>query len=113
MAKSNSALLPERLEIGPLVFSVSDSEDDYLRSIADSHNDTWGYINYGKGSIVLMHSQSAGHKRMALLHEVLHACWHLTDREHTSDEQAILSLAGPLLDALRRNPALVAFLLEE
>ena len=62
---------------------------------------------------ILSPDQNDAHKRMALLHEVLHGCWHLTDKAHQDDEAAIRILAGPLLDTLRRNPLLVAYLVED
>lgn len=82
------------------------------QSVVDDLMDTYGRIKYAQGQIILDPNQSAPHKRMTLLHEVLHGCWHIGDRSHKNDEKAIRALTGPLLDALRRNPELVAYLME-
>lgn len=105
--------LPGHVAIGPLVFRVSDDIHEHNQGVVDSALDTYGRINYAKGLIVLDPNQSDGHKRMALLHEVLHGCWHIGDRSHKNDEKAIRSITGPLLAVLRGNPVLVAYLVAE
>lgn len=105
--------LPERVEIGPLVFSITDGETEHLRAVQDNDGAIWGKIHYPKGEIILDPNQSPSHKRLALLHECLHGVWHLSDRAHESDEDIIRQICAPLLDMLRRNPDLVAYLLSE
>lgn len=104
-------LLPKTIEIGPLTFTVTDNEAVHARNVVKSSEDPWGRVDYGKGEIVLRPEQALPHQRMVLLHEVMHGCWHLTDCTHEGDEKAILALAAPLLDVLRRNPDLVAYLI--
>jgi hypothetical protein len=52
-----------------------------------------------------------------LLHECLHACWSLIgaseDVNDAVEERLTLRLAPVLLEMLRRNPALVAYLTDE
>jgi len=50
-----------------------------------------------------------------LLHEMLHAIWYTVQAGLDEDEQerVVGSIASTLLDTLRRNPSLVAFLLED
>lgn len=48
-----------------------------------------------------------------LLHELIHCCWSITALRATDnpdEEQVATALAPLLLDALRRNPTLVAYL---
>ena len=52
-------------------------------------------------------------QRKSLLHEVIHACNWISGHDDTSsEEQFVRALAFPLLDVLRDNPELVAFLTE-
>jgi hypothetical protein len=104
--------LPNKVTIGPLVYRITDDEVEHLREVT-AEGDTWGTIKYGHGLIVLNPEQSDSHKRLSLLHECLHGCWHLTEFAHQEDEDPIRRITGPLLDVLRRNPDLVAYLLAE
>jgi len=102
--------LPDSIIIGPLVYTVKADEASHAREVWKSSKDGWGAINYGPGEIVLDPDQTTQHRRAALLHEVLHGCWHTTDPQIEGEEAAIRVLALPLLDVLRRNPDLVAYL---
>lgn len=113
MRRSQPMSLPERIVIGPLTFRVSDDIHEHNQGVVDDSLDTYGRIRYGSGDILLDPKQNNAHKRVALFHEVMHGCWHIGDRGHKNDEKAIRSLAAPLLDVLRRNPDLVAYLLAE
>lgn len=101
---------PGTLAIGPLVYAVVSDEAAYLRAVADDKVDIYGSINYGDLRIVLSPRQAAAHQRTALWHEVIHAALHLTDPDLSDEERCVRALAMPLLDVLRRNPALVAYL---
>lgn len=105
--------LPEKVTIGPLVYTVTDDSVAFAQMVAEDLTSTWGYIRYGEGRIILNPNQNEAHKRMCLLHELLHGCWHMSDRDHSDDEKPILALAAPLVDMLRRNPDLVSYLLAE
>ena len=105
--------LPEKVTIGPLVFRVTDDTAEHNQGVVEDLHDTYGRIRYSKGLIILDPNQTDAHKRITLLHEIMHGCWHLGDRSHKNDEKAIRSLTAPLLDVLRRNPDLVAYLLAE
>ena len=106
-------MLPKKVTVGPLAYRVTDDEVEHLRECATDGGDTWGTIKYGRGLILLNPEQDESHKRLALLHECLHACWHLTDFAHQDDEDPVRRITGPLLDVLRRNPELVAYLCAE
>jgi hypothetical protein len=105
--------LPSSVAIGAIIFRVTDEQADHNQSVVDTQVDTYGCINYAKGTIVLDPNQTDQHKRAALLHEVLHGCLHVTAQHLKWEEKAVRLITGPLLDALRRNPALVAYLLED
>lgn len=50
-------------------------------------------------------------QRKSLLHEVIHACnWITGHQDAHNEEEWVRSLAFPLLDVLRDNPRLVAWL---
>ena len=105
--------LPRSITIGPFVYTVTDDDTAHAVAVKRDGVDTWGSISYGLGTIALEPNQNAAHKRVALLHETMHGCWHLTDKQHADDEAAIRILAAPMLDMLRRNPDLVAYLMAE
>lgn len=102
--------LPRTIEIGPLVFEVTNDAAEHNQKSVEFGESTWGRILYAKGKILLNPDQNEAHNRYALFHEVMHGCWHVGVRSHKNDEKAIRALAGPLLDVLRRNPDLVAYL---
>lgn len=102
--------LPQTITIGPLIYTVKADEASHAREVWKSSKDSWGAINYGPGEIILDPEQSTQHRRAALLHEILHGCWHITDPQVDYEEAAIRILTLPLLDTLRRNPDLVAYL---
>lgn len=110
-----SPSLPERITIGALTYTVASDAATYAQAVVDHDEQVYGRVNHDKGRIILDPMQHEQHRRMALLHEVLHGCWHMTDPldPHDAEEFAVRTLTGPLLDTLRRNPALVAYLLEE
>lgn len=106
---------PETVVIGPLVYTVASDVSTYAQAVVEHNEQVYGRIQHSEGRIILDPKQQEQHKRIALLHEVLHGCWHTTDPldPHDCEERAIRTLSGPLLDTLRRNPALVAYLLSE
>jgi len=105
--------LPNSVAIGPYVYAVHDDQAAYLEAVVEGKEDCYGWIKHAKSIIILDPNQADQHKRVTLLHEILHGCWHVTDREHKNDEDPIRMLAAPLLDVLRRNPDLVAYLTED
>ena len=104
--------LPSSIHVGPHRFAVTDDETAYNRKTVEDGAKTWGFIEYGGLQIILEPHQAEAHKRTALLHEVLHAVEDLSDWEHPDTETFVRRIAAPLLDVLRRNPELVAYLIE-
>jgi hypothetical protein len=104
--------MPKSVLIGPYRFAVTDEQAVADRKAVQDQQKCWGWIEYGQQRIILNPDQSEQHKRVALLHEILHGCEDLSDQGHEHDELIIRQLAAPLLDVLRRNPDLVAYLTE-
>lgn len=99
---------PARLRVGHAMFDV---REDRSRCVEESVN---GYTHGDSRAIILdpgLHPDAA---RQVLLHELLHACLYVSGAkalEDDEEERVVAALTGPLLGALRDNPALAAFLL--
>lgn len=104
------AEIPSSVQVGPYRFAVTQDQVAYERKAVADHAATWGYIEYGRLRIILNPDQAEDHMRVTLLHEILHAVEDVTDQRHHRTEEIIRQLAAPLLDVLRRNPDLVAYL---
>lgn len=104
--------MPSAIQIGPLRYQVIATPEAYHAVVARTNTHFYGHIQDGSTTITLDPDQVPDHARYALLHEVLHGCWHISDPpgETFTEEQAIRVMCGPLLDTLRRNPDLVAWL---
>lgn len=107
---------PKRVEVGPLVYTV---RTDKQRS---DDADTFGFTDHEKSEIILDPKLAAPHARVILLHELLHTILRdaigaqrggksalLADRD--TEEILVTAVAPWLLEVLRRNPELVAYLL--
>jgi hypothetical protein len=106
--------MPGAIQIGPLEYTITEDELERLRSdVQEGMVATYGRIRYGSCQIQIDPDQSIQHKRAGLLHEVLHGCWHQIGGDVPYEEEAIQRLCMPLLDTLRRNPQLVAFLMDD
>lgn len=107
--------LPSSIQIGPYTYTVSTDEHEINRVSVQDGVSFWGKIDHGKLTILVDETTHRTKQRAVLLHEVLHGCWEITvpQGEKFTEEQAVSMLAAPLLDTLRRNPALVAFLMAE
>jgi hypothetical protein len=103
--------LPDRVDIGPIAYRVTTDRSTINQATVDSHISFYANIRFGEADILIDDKQMPGHQRLTLLHEVLHGCFHITMLDKKWEETAVRLLAGPLLDTLRRNPDLVAFLL--
>ena len=94
----------DRIQIGPTVYSVVVDT-----ALADAGN-CWGRLDYPREAIYVDDRQAGIGRRITILHEVLHGCFHVTDNQHENEEAVVGSLTAVLLDTLRRNPELVAYL---
>lgn len=97
--------LPRQLRIGPMTWSVT--LDPLL-------SDAVGETRAQKLTIRLAPGQAPDYERDTLLHEVMHAILihNALELEHDFEEKLCLTLAPALLDTLRRNPRLRAYLFD-
>lgn len=105
--------LPGRVEIGPFSYELTDDVATYNEVATSKDECDWGWCQYGKLRILVNPAQASMHKRSVVLHEVLHAVIALSDQRVDKEEEIIRAIAVPLLDVLRRNPDLVAYLTAE
>lgn len=107
---------PSSIKVGPFVYTVRVDEDAVNRRDLSSRDSSEGYTDTAAHEIVIR--QTADAKR-TLLHELLHALFELSgmdvqmaERCKGIEEDAIQSLDGTLLMALRDNPEMVKFLVK-
>lgn len=97
---------PDSIVIGPHRYTIG----------ADEEMASWGEYYCGSASIVYDPDQVPTMLRDTVLHEVLHAITDMAGLHHEfgakRDERWVRGIAPLLLDALQRNPDLVAFLTE-
>ena len=105
--------LPKQVQIGPLSYPIVTDRAVINQATVDSQVTFYANIRFTETDILIDPNQTLAHQRMTLLHEVLHGCFHVTMLDKKWEETAVRLLTGPLLDALRRTPELVAFLVEE
>ena len=108
---------PESLRIGPFTYTVAwpehvldvdkfGAEDETLETLS-------ARVDHVSLTIFIASFMARAVQRKSLLHEVIHACNWISGHDDTSsEEQFVRALAFPLLDVLRDNPPLVAFLVE-
>lgn len=104
-------MLPKTVQIGAIVYEVKTDKATINQAAVDGSTAFYGHIRSGQADILIDPEQAIHHQRMTLLHEVLHGCFYVTMLDKKWEERAVRLLAGPLLDTLRRNPDLVAYLL--
>ena len=102
---------PRSIIVGPHPYRVSLD----LRGLVGDHAEDRGSTFNETLSIALDGRLPASLLRETTLHEVLHAAWDQTPLKATGaadhEELVIDALAPMILEVLRRNPKLVAFLL--
>ena len=105
------AELPETLDVGPHVYAVRQQ-----KRVGDGSADLDGEISFVKMTISILRQNCASKKREVLLHEVMHGICRNADldREWGQEklENYVFRITPLLLDVLRRNPQLIAFLVE-
>ncbi len=106
--------LPDYVDIGPHRYTIVCDEAAIDKVSREEQDDLLGHTDHGTTTITLSPDQSASMLADAVLHEVLHALTSVTgianDLGDDDDEAMVNRLSPALLDALRRNPALTAYL---
>jgi hypothetical protein len=100
---------PKKIKVGYATYSVV--EDD----VRLTESKAGGMHAPNTSTIYVEKEQEIDYAKMALLHEVLHACVYVSSvpTDDTTEELYVSIIAPNLLEALRRNPQLVAYLLQK
>jgi len=101
---------PRRLRVGPFLWQVKWSQIEVLRYAPAG--DACGTTHHPDLVIAIQPGRAEDYNRSILLHELLHACARAADLQAPEDteETVVAALTGPLLQALRDNPALLEYL---
>lgn len=99
--------VPDSIAIGPHTWTVQTDPTGGLTGDANCN----GVTVRERLAIVLADDLAPSYAREVLLHELIHACLSGTTEFGTDPEEALVRALAPLLlDALRRNPAILAYL---
>lgn len=94
------------IRIGPFTYEVEESPD-----LHDGADRLYGEVDH-EGLVITLHGGSAlARKRVSMLHEIIHAI--ANAHGVTIEEQAVVVLAGELLQVLTDNLWLPGWLLRE
>lgn len=106
--------LPKRLRVGPYSYTVANDADTANRVCREREADLLGHTDSRALLIMVEPDQAPGQARDTILHEALHALMSLGNvyDDPKREEEVVSQLSPLLLDLLRRNPKLVAFLLD-
>lgn len=109
--------LPSHVDVGPYRFEILCDDDAHARAVRDHGDDLWGLTQQREQRITLCPAQHEDHRRVTLLHELLHAVCHATGAELLLDEidddaeERLIQLLAPAVTTLMRaNPDIVAYL---
>lgn len=104
---------PKRIHVGPFEYRVTFDEQAMTARCRAEATELLGHCDTGHLVIDVDPGQPVGQARDTTMHEALHAIVDLTGLNHAwgdSEEDFICRLSPAILDLLRRNPKLVAYL---
>ena len=103
--------LPDHIQVGPMCYSLAVNQ----AAINAINPELQGRTTHRNQSIVLAEGIGPDQEADTVLHELLHACLSVSGAANkVSDglqEELVAAITPLLLDVLRRNPQLVAYLL--
>ena len=107
--------MPESIRVGPYRFTIECSETAILRVSIASKGNRMGEMNSSNLTLTIKPDMPPDQLADTLLHEVLHAVLYTvgTTLEDEEQERIVGTISPMLLDTLRRNPMLVAYLLDQ
>lgn len=108
--------LPTSVQIGPYRYRISADADEHRRVAAElERNGLAGTADHKHQLITLDADAGMDQQRDTLLHEILHGCCMVAQaqKEKLREEEWICLVTPTLLDTLRRNPEVAAWLLAE
>lgn len=107
--------LPSHIHVGPLSYEVTQDRTAWLEAAVREGSEVYGTTDHAKCLIVVDPKQVLGQRRDTLLHETLHCLTEITglasELGPDNDERLVRRLTPMLLDVLRNNPRLVAYLM--
>lgn len=111
-------MLPGKVVIGPVDWTVIEDADLIDRSRNRAGDDRWGESDKKLVEILIDPSLPPSRKREVLMHEVVHAVlyeWHVDKvfPDNFEEEPLVEILGVALLATIRDNPDLISFLWEE
>ncbi len=108
--------LPRKVIVAPHIMSIQYDDDNRLKEIDDLN----GLCDFDTGRIWIQRKQTPIMERDTVLHEVLHALLDQTGAKRRFkevgtdfEEEMVVELTPRILQVLRDNPRLVAYLTEE
>jgi hypothetical protein len=108
-----SGELPGFVQVGPVRYTVDCSQDCLDRVMLREKADLRGHIDCKTQRIFIAPGQGPDETACTLMHEVLHAIVRVALGDiNKVDEDQIEQLCFAVTDTLRRNPELVAYLME-
>lgn len=105
--------LPETVQVGPWQCTIVRDLPSIIAVSADLKQDIDGYSDSRTLTISIRPNLAPDMEAETLTHELLHMLTNVTGLSHDLDEDEegfVTRLAPALLDLLRRNPKLVAYL---
>ncbi len=109
--------LPKRIQVGPFTYTVVVDKAAMDALCRAGRTELLGRCDEAQLTIHVEPDQADGQKRDTVLHETLHALVASTGLAEQLDgdleELIVRALSTAVLDTLRRNPKLVAFLLAD
>jgi len=108
-------LMPSSIQVGPFRFTVNGSADAVVRARTHARDQRMGECDSRMLAILVDPTTPFQQQQDTLLHEVLHACWYVSGgyEKDMDEDTAVGRQTSIILDTLRRNPDLVAYLLAE
>lgn len=112
-ASANAGGRPSALRISPHNWSVKWSHAEVLKFAPD--NDAAGITDHGSLTVAVNPGKAEDYNRLTLLHEILHVCARTADLRlsYEQEEQFVAGVTSPLLDFLRQNPEVLAYIIAE
>jgi hypothetical protein len=107
--------IPKLVQVGAFTFEVRCKQGHMNRKRLDADQASRiGNADYWRQTLDIAPDVADDQKRVTLLHEVIHACYMAGGRSNSAElgEEAVIEFLAPmLLDTLRRNPDVAAYLL--
>jgi hypothetical protein len=106
--------IPKRIHLGAITYNVTDAKTAIDAACREEGADLYGWTDHVRLQVALDPLNAPARQRETLLHEALHC---VTEKAGIPDElgpkeeeRLVRRLAPLLLDLIRTNPALVAYL---